>query len=94
MIVDINIKAKCIQESDNSCSFLEHDLEFGKMYDVQRIEMGQSYTDIFINNKCYNSVYFEFYVGNQKIDIYRSSLFNPYMKQAIDNLIVKKEDEQ
>lgn len=87
MKVDLDIKAVCIQKSQPGDSWLEHDLEVGKQYDVECIEMRYSYTTVFINGKRYNSVYLEFYLGVEKIDIYKSSLFNPYLKQTASNLI-------
>lgn len=81
----VDIYAKCIQESDEDCSWTKHDLEKGKFYEVESIDMGQSYTSISLKGKqhSYNSVIFDFYEGKQKIkqiDIYRDKRFNPYIR--------------
>lgn len=75
------IYAKCIKESDNERSWLKHDLEVGKLYEVESIFMGQSYTDISLKGKkrTYNSVYLEFYENGKEIDIYSDKRFNPYL---------------
>lgn len=75
------IYAKCIQESNDNCSWLKHDLEVGQFYEVQDIYMGQSYTGIALKDKrpVYNSVYFEFYENDKEIDIYSDKRFNPYL---------------
>lgn len=75
------IYAKCIQESDEDCSWTKHDLEKGKFYKVESIDMGQSYTSISLKDKkgSYNSVYLEFYENGKEIDIYSDKRFNPYL---------------
>lgn len=77
----VDIYAKCVRESDPNCSWIEHDLEVGKMYEVEEISMGQSYTSIDLKNRIrsYNSVIFEFYEGDKQIDIYSDKRFNPYI---------------
>jgi hypothetical protein len=82
---NVDIYAKCKRESENNCCWLEHDLEVGKMYEVERIDMGQSHTSITLKDKkgSYNSVIFDFYEGKQQIkqiDIYRDKRFNPYIR--------------
>lgn len=79
----VDIYAKCVRESDKECSWLEHDLEVGKMYEVEKISMGQSYTSICLKDKkhSYNSVIFDFYEGDKQIDIYSDKRFNPYIKR-------------
>lgn len=62
------------------------DLVVGKLYKVDEIHMGQSYTEIIIDNKSYNSVMFEFYdEKNNEINIYER--YNPYM-----GFYIKRED--
>ena len=79
----VDIYAKCVIESDPDCSWIEHDLEVGKIYEVEDIQMGQSYTDIFLKgkDKSYNSVLFKFYENDKEIDIYRDKRFNPYIRK-------------
>lgn len=49
--------------------------------EVDEISMGQSHTNIKLKGHewVYNSVHFDFYLGNRKIDIYKSGLINNYM---------------
>ena len=42
------IYAKCIQESEEGCSWLKHDLEVDKLYEVKDIYMGQSSTSVYL----------------------------------------------
>ena len=49
--------------------------------DVREINMGQTNTSIYLMgyaDKPFNSVHFEFYLHNRKIDIYGSGLINNY----------------
>ena len=49
--------------------------------DVKEIHMGQSSTSILIMgyaDRHFNSIHFDFYLHNRKIDIYRSGLINGY----------------
>ena len=75
------IYAKCIQASDEDCSWLKHDLEVGKLYEVKDIYMGQSNTSVYLKemDKCYNSVYLEFYENGEVINIFDDTRFNPYL---------------
>lgn len=75
------IYAKCIQKSNKDIDLLEHDLDVDKLYEVEKISMGQSYTSVYLknNNKSYNSIYLEFYENNKIIDIFKDSRFNPYI---------------
>ena len=77
-----DIYAKCVRKSDPDCSWITHDLVVGKLYEVDDIQMGQIYTDIFLKGKdlSYNSIIFEFYENGEKIDIYRDKRFNPYIR--------------
>ena len=79
----VDIYAKCVRENEKGCSWLEHDLEVGKLYEVKDISMGQSCTSVYLKDKThsYNSVLFEFYEGNKQIDIYRDKRFNPYIRK-------------
>lgn len=56
------------------------DLNIGEDYPVEMIDMGQSNTSVFLEDKkgCYNSIHFGFYLGEREIDIYRSGLINGY----------------
>ena len=74
------ITAKVIKESQND-PWLNHDLEYGKMYEVEDIDMGQSYTSVYIVDKPYpyNSIFFEFYENGKLLDIYKDARFNPYL---------------
>lgn len=75
------ITAKVIRESDKEISWLQHDLEVGKDYEVERVDMGQSYTSITLKDRkgSYNSVIFEFYEDGKELDIYSDDRFNPYL---------------
>ena len=67
-----------------STPYVQHDLEVGKSYEVSRINMGQSHTTIYLvakRNRVYNSVIFEFYEDNKRIDIYADARFNPYLRE-------------
>ena len=79
--VKATIYAKCIQKSGD-CSWTEHDLQVGAYYKVEKIDMGQSYTSIYLEEffRVYNSVYFEFYENGKEIDIYKDKRFNPYIQ--------------
>lgn len=74
------ITAKVIRESQDD-EWLKHDLEYGKMYEVEDIDMGQSYTSVYLKDmrNPYNSVIFEFYEDGKSLDIYRDTRFNPYV---------------
>lgn len=76
------VYAKCVKESDESCSFTKHNLEVGKIYKVDEIDMGSWSTSVIINNKSYNSVYLKFYVDGKEVDIYKSKAFNPYLTKG------------
>lgn len=83
--VKATIYAKCIQKSGD-CSWTEHDLQVGAYYKVEKIEMGQSYTSIYLEEffRVYNSVYFEFYENGKEINIYKDKRFNPYIQEDFD----------
>ena len=74
------ITAKVIKKSQDD-TWLNHDLEYGKMYEVEDIDMGQSYTSVYIVDKPYpyNSIFFEFYENGKPLDIYKDTRFNPYL---------------
>lgn len=74
------ITAEVIKKSQDD-TWLNHDLEYGKMYEVDGIDMGQSYTSVYLKNMInpYNSVIFEFYEDGKPLDIYRDTRFNPYI---------------
>ena len=58
-------------------------LEVGKEYIVERVNMGQSSTYINLSGfgGCFNSVQFDFFEDGKPIDIYRSPKYNPYMRR-------------
>lgn len=57
-------------------------LEVGKEYHVEFVNMGQSYTYITLSGEgCFNSVQFDFFEDGKPIDIYRSPRYNPYMRK-------------
>lgn len=74
------ITAKVIRKSQDD-TWLNHDLEYGKTYEVEGIDMGQSYTSIYLKDmqNPYNSVIFEFYEDSKPLDIYLDTRFNPYI---------------
>ena len=74
------ITAKVIKKSDDD-TWLKHDLEYGKMYEVEGIDMGQSYTSIYLKDmrNPYNSVIFKFYEDGKPLNIYRDKRFNKYL---------------
>ena len=72
--------AKCI--SDKDWFGKEGNLVVGNSYDVDYVSMGESYTSIYLTkykNEPFNSVSFEFYECNKKINIYKDSMYNPYL---------------
>ena len=74
------IYAKCI-ETTNPWGGNKYPLKKGKMYEVECINMGQSYTDVKlvgIKNPI-NSVCLEFYENSKEINIYSDKRFNPYL---------------
>ncbi|MBD5464087.1 MAG: hypothetical protein HDR24_13715 [Lachnospiraceae bacterium] len=56
------------------------DLNVGEGYPVKMINMGQSSMSVLLEDKreSYNSVHFDFYLGEKEIDIYKSGLINGY----------------
>ena len=74
------ITAKVIRKSEDD-TWLNHDLEYGKMYEVEDIDMGQSYTSIYLKDmrNPYNSVIFKFYEDGKPLNIYRDKRFNKYL---------------
>ena len=74
------ITAKVIRESQDD-EWLNHDLEYGKEYEVRCIDMGQSYTSVYLKDmrNPYNSVIFEFYEDGKTLNIYRDKRFNKYL---------------
>lgn len=74
------ITAKVIRESQDD-TWLKHDLEPGKEYEVRCIDMGSWHTSIYLVDKPfpYNSIFFEFYEDGKPLDIYKDARFNPYL---------------
>ena len=88
------ITAKCtkasVSKEDICYSYLGHDLELGKEYEVESINMGQSHTTIRLKDRpnLYNSVYLAFYENGNPLDIYKDRRFNPYIKGFMEGEIV------
>ena len=57
------------------------ELEVGKAYTVANVEMGQSYTRIFLvgHERGFNSVQFDFFEDWQPKDIFSDPKYNPYI---------------
>ena len=58
-------------------------LKVGKEYNVERVDMGQSSTAIYLSgfSVSFNSVQFDFFEDGKPIDIYRSPKYNPYIRK-------------
>lgn len=58
-------------------------LEVDKEYEVEYIDMGQSYTSIYLVGfkEPFNSVFFDFFEDGNEIDIFRSPKYNPYLRE-------------
>lgn len=57
--------------------------------DVRDIDMGQYNTSVKImgyTDKCFNSIHFDFYLHNRKIDIYKSGLINRYRTLSLPGI--------
>lgn len=65
----------------NDGSFAKTFLEVGNEYEVEFIDMGQSYTSIYLVDfkKPFNSVLFDFFEGGKEIDIFKSPKYNVYL---------------
>lgn len=74
------IYAKCIKNIDPMSNKILP-LKISRMYEVECIDMGQSYTWITLKELAgsYNSILFEFYENDKSIDIYSDKRFNPYL---------------
>lgn len=57
-------------------------LEVGKRYEVEQVLMSQSSTTIHLKNirGCFQSVQFDFYEGENPVNIYASPKYNPYIR--------------
>ncbi len=77
MKIEISMDLPIMAEPIDRCY---DDLEVGKKYPVSMIDMGQSHTSVFLEDKksVYNSIRFKFYIGEREIDIYKSGLINGY----------------
>lgn len=53
----------------------------GNEYPVSDISVGQSYTNVYLENfqGPFNSVQFEFYEGGEPLNIFQDKRFNPYL---------------
>ena len=82
MKVEELVLAKCIKNID-AWTEEEIDLEIGKYYVVQEINIGQSHSSIKINDKSYNSILFEYYNDYlEEFNIYNSK-YSPYFKSEV-----------
>jgi hypothetical protein len=68
--------------------YAEQNLKFIHEYEVDRIEMGQSHTSVYLKefSRPFNSVLFDFYEDGTEINIFKDCRFNPYIRD--DNYIV------
>ena len=73
--ITMNLKITARPKNDHY-----EDLNVGEDYPVKMINMGQSSTSVLLEDKrgSYNSVHFDFYLGEKEIDIYKSGLINGY----------------
>lgn len=60
------------------------ELEIGKIYEVDSVYMGSSYTTIYlkgisIEDNGFNSILFKFYMNDKLHDIYNDPKYNPYL---------------
>ena len=57
-------------------------LKVGERYEVENVDMGQSYTSIYLKDirGNFNSVQFEFEEDEKPIDIYDDPRYNPYLR--------------
>jgi hypothetical protein len=74
------IIAKCLNNV-NPWGGNKYPLEIGKNYEVEDIDMGQSYTTIKLAGikEPINSVCLEFFIDGAPINIYSDKRFNPYL---------------
>ena len=58
-------------------------LRLNQEYKVEYISMGQSYTTVYLVGfwQAFNSVHFDFFEDGKEIDIFRSSKYNPYLRE-------------
>ena len=57
-------------------------LDSAKMYEVDYVSMGQSYTSVYLKDVkgCFNSVNFEFYnKDGEQVNIFSMPEYNPYL---------------
>lgn len=74
------ILAKCINDVD-PWNDGKTSLEVGRYYLPERINIGQSCSDVVIDGKSYNSILFDFYDSRlEEIDIYHSK-YSPYFRE-------------
>ena len=74
------ITAKCINNRQ-LWPEKELSLEVSKSYEVDHIDMGQSFTFVHLKGleEWFNSLCFEFYEDDKPLDIYKDKRFNPYI---------------
>ena len=68
---------------DNEEEFIRKHHKIGDVFQVTDIDMGGWHTDIYEGDKCYNSVYFDFFLDaecTQSVDIFDDPEFNPYKR--------------
>lgn len=74
------LTARCIKSID-PWGDKHTDLTIGKEYKVTQVDMGGSYTSIYLKGMTgvYNSILFEFYKDGKKHNIYNDPKYNPYL---------------
>lgn len=82
------LHAKYIYPKNGTASDQKHAKKYlstGGLYKVERVNIGGSFTDIYLTGvkTPFNSVQFEFYENGKKIDIYKDPRFSPYIKNDI-----------
>lgn len=75
------IQAQLKMDSDPMTQESLEPLKVEHFYEILHIDMGSSYTNIFLKDipGIYNSVCFDFFEDNKPINIYGDKRFNPYL---------------
>ena len=66
----------------NHQEFIRKNHKLNDVFKVTGIDMGSWHTDVFEGDKCYNSVFFDFFLDaecTKPHDIYEDPEFNPYL---------------
>lgn len=72
---------KSVERSDKDYPYLGHDLEVGKEYEVQSIDVALSNTTVILRGRQgrYNIVYLSIFEDGKPIDVMSDRRFNPYI---------------